>query len=361
MVEKPEIYKKIPRRYKRFGLPQNVFLEFLSKQQKPDVILMTCGMTYWYTGVWEIVQLCKKYLNVPVILGGTYPTFCPEHAKKSGADIIFQGANIKGFVDIFNSKTSLPLKYFDNLKPFWQVYEKLSYLVVRTSYGCPFSCWYCGIKKMYPEYQLRKAEIVVDEVVENMQRYSIKDIAFYDDGLFCNFSHLEKIVEKIAAVKKVNFHTPNGVHTGYIDREIAIFLKEKGFKTLRLSVESFDEKRQKESSFKISFSYFERAMKNLVDAGFSKNEIGVYILAGLPGQTPDDVIRTVKKLKEFPCKIKIAEYSPIPGTIDFEISKNLYPDINLDEPLNHNNSIFPLWNFENKWEKIAQMKNFCRD
>ena len=67
---------------------------------------------------------------------------------------------------------------------------------------------------------------------------------------------------------------------------------------------------------------------------------------------------TLKILKNYPCKIKIAEYSPIPGTVDFEISKKLYPELPLDNPLFQNNTIFPLWNFPDKWEKINKLKEY---
>ncbi|MCM8822184.1 MAG: radical SAM protein [Candidatus Omnitrophica bacterium] len=359
-IEKPVIYKNVPRLYKRFGLPQEVFLKFLESVGKPDVILISCGMTYWYQGVMEVIKVCKDFTDAPVITGGGYPSFCSEHPKKTGADIIFQGSDIKKFVEVFNSFTCFDLRYYGNLRPFWKVYKKLSYFVLRTSYGCPFSCYYCGVKKMHPGYFHRDIDDVVSEVAENMENYKFNDIAFYDDGLLCDFNHLKRIIEKLIQLKKFNFHTPNGIHPRFIDREVAWFLKETGFKTLRLSVESFDEKRQKESSFKLIFSEFEEAMKNLVDAKFIPQEIGVYILAGLPGQKFQDVVETVKILKNFPCKIKIAEYSPIPGTIDFEISKKLYPFLPLDEPLFQNNSIFPLWNFDGKWEKIEWLKNLAK-
>ncbi|MGB9642246.1 MAG: B12-binding domain-containing radical SAM protein [Candidatus Ratteibacteria bacterium] len=362
IVEKPSIYVNIPRKYKRFGLPQNIFLEFLEGIKDVDVILISCGMTYWYKGVQEIVNICKKMKKVPVILGGAYPTFCSEHARNIGADMVFEGANIRDFVSKFNKCTGFQLRYVEKCTPYWQVYEKLSYLVVRTGFGCPFSCYYCGVQKIYQEYLLRDIDEVVEEVNENVSRYSVRHIAFYDDALFCHFeTHLKKILEKIiSAHKDLNFHTPNGIHPKYITPDLGFFLKDAGFKTLRLSVETFDEKRQKESSFKVCLSEFENAMKNLVDAKFSKQEIGVYILAGLPDQNIEDVAGTIKFLKQFPCEIKIAEYSPIPGTIDFELSKRLYPALPLDEPLYQNNSIFPLWNFEGKWEKINWLKNLAK-
>ncbi len=359
-VNKPEVYRNVPKRYKRFGLPQEIFLRFLQDSGKIDMIFITCAMTYWYTGVKEVIDTCRKFTDAPVVIGGTYATFCPEHAKKLGADIVFQGSDIRNFVSLFNKNTGFKLRYFENLKPLWRVYEKLSYLVVRTSYGCPFSCWYCGIKKLQPEYRLRRKEDVVDEIEENFEKYKFKDIAFYDDALLFDFEHLAAIIEKIAGMKKINFHTPNGIHPKFINSQVASFLKKYGFKTIRLSVETFDEKRQKESSFKLCFADFEKAMKYLVDAGFSKNEIGAYILAGLPGQKFEDVVETIKILKNYPCKVKLAEYSPIPETPDFEISRRINPDLPLDEPLYHNNSIFPLWGFEGKWEKIEWLKLFAQ-
>lgn len=361
IIEKPEIYKNIPRRYKRFGLPKEVFLQFLEENKGFDLILVSCGMTYWYPGVLEVIKDCRTFTKSPIIIGGIYPSFCPDHAKGIGADIVFQGSDIKRFVEILNGYASFNLKYFDKLKPFWAVYEKLSYLVVRTSSGCPFSCYYCGVKKISPEYRLRNIDDVICEISENIERFSIQNIAFYDDALLCDFDHLKKIVERIPETREINFHTPNGIHPRFINKEVADFFKEYRFKTLRLSVETFDEKRYRESDFKIIFDEFEMAIRFLVDAGFSKQEISVYILAGLPQQRFEDVVRTIKILKGFPCKIKIAEYSPLPGTKDFEISRSLYPFLPLEEPLFQNNSIFPLWNFEGKWEKIAWLKNFAKE
>ncbi|MCM8832434.1 MAG: hypothetical protein NC816_00700, partial [Candidatus Omnitrophica bacterium] len=60
-------------------------------------------------------------------------------------------------------------------------------------------------------------------------------------------------------------------------------------------------------------------------------------------------------------KIKIAEYSPIPGTVDFKIAQKLYPNLPLSNPLFQNNSIYPLWDFENKWEIINYIKQLAKN
>lgn len=62
-------------------------------EEKPDLIGITLGMTYWYPGVFKIIEITKKFFqDVPIILGGIYATLCYEHAKRySGADIMFKG------------------------------------------------------------------------------------------------------------------------------------------------------------------------------------------------------------------------------------------------------------------------------
>lgn len=363
IVEKPEIYKDVPRRYKRYGLPVEIFEKFLNSIPSPDFIFITSGMTYWFLGVKEVINFIKrKFPSIPVITGGIYATLCSSHAKKIGSDIVFEGKDLKKFVRIFSEKFSIGLSFPEKLYPFWDVYKKLSYLCVKTSFGCPFSCYYCAIKKLEPQITQFSKKDVVEYVMKNLEKFNVNDIAFYDDALLFNFdTHLLPILKELKReVKNLRFHTPNGMHPRYITEEVAYIFKEMNFKTIRLSVETISPEREKESGYKVNFIQFENSMKFLVEAGFTDKEIGVYILAGLPGQSYKEVVETIKILKNYPCKIKIAEYSPIPGTIDFEISKKLYPQLPLDNPLFQNNTVFPLWQFPNKWEKIDELKSLAR-
>ena len=361
VVEKPKIYKDIPRKYKRFGLPERIFMEFIENIPVPDFIFISTGMTYWYPGVVEAVEKCKEYFpNVPIITGGTYATFCKNHLSKYRVDFIFSGKNLEKFIYQFNKKFGLNLKYFPS-RPKWELYEKLTYGCVKTSYGCPFSCAYCGVKILEPVFYQREVKEVVDEILWLKEKFQIKDIAFYDDALLYNFkNHLEKILKEIESID-IRFHTPNGLHPRYINKEeVAQILKNSNFKTIRLSLETVFEERAAESSFKVTFKEFEKTLEYLLKAGFGRDEIGVYILAGLPGQSVEEVEKTIRILKNYPVKIKLAEYSPIPGTKDFEIAKKLYPHLPFNEPLFHNNSIYPLWNFDNKWEKINELKQLIK-
>ena len=59
-IEKPEIYRDIPRKYKKYGLPWEVFENEMKGMREPDLILVTTLFTYWYPGALELVKRARK-------------------------------------------------------------------------------------------------------------------------------------------------------------------------------------------------------------------------------------------------------------------------------------------------------------
>ena len=83
----------MPRRWGRYGLPVEVFEQELDSQSRPDAVLVTSTMTYWYPGPFEAIRRVKaRWPGVPVALGGVYATLCADHARAhSGADAVLPG------------------------------------------------------------------------------------------------------------------------------------------------------------------------------------------------------------------------------------------------------------------------------
>ena len=75
--------------------------------------------------------------------------------------------------------------------------------------------------------------------------------------------------------------------------------------------------------------------------GYSPEEIGVYILAGMPGQRAEEVEESIAYTKEAGAKPILVEYSPVPGTPLFEVAMRTSQFDIENEPLFHNNSILP--------------------
>jgi radical SAM superfamily enzyme YgiQ (UPF0313 family) len=138
-----------------------------------------------------------------------------------------------------------------------------------------------------------------------------------------------------------NFHTPNAIHINEINEEVAALLFRGGFKTIRLGFETSNETKQIETGGKVNNQEFRQAIKNLKGVGYSSEEIGVYILIGLPGQRVGEVEESIAFVKEAGAKPILVEYSPIPHTPLFEKAKKMSQFDLEKEPLYHNNTIIP--------------------
>ena len=327
-IPKPEAYKNIPRYYYRFGLSSQELEVKLRELPKPDYILVTSAMTYWYQGVYETIRSAAKiFPDATTILGGAYAILCPEHASKSGADFI----------------QTEPLNIFPP-HPVIDMYDKLRYGVVMSSYGCPLNCRYCASGKLFPYFHQRPVKDVIDDIRYQLSVLNINDIAFYDDALLLDkhnrfYPLCEAIINEFP---HLTFHTPNGLHVSQIDEECAGKLFRAHFHTLRLSLEGIDSFTGAVSNGKTGKTEYEHTVKALKNAGYSDERLETYILVGLPGQNADDILRSIDYVKSLGGKPKITEYSPIPGTKMYEQALADCPEL-ADEPLLHNNTIYSPW------------------
>ncbi len=331
----------IPRYLKRYGAPPKVF--DLVKD-KPDVILVTSMMTYWYGGVFETIKMLRQRFEAPIILGGNYPTLLPFHAKKSGADEVVIGDGIPEIYDRIEKVTAFKVKHavgknwFETLKPDYTLYSILKSAVVHTTFGCPFRCTYCVAWKK--GFKIRNVDSVLEEI-ENLKSRGVKDIAFYDDALLVKKERFKEILRNLP--DDVNYHLPNGIHAKLLDEETAFLLKEKNFKTIRIGYETSDVELQKKTGGKVSNEAFYRAAELLKSAGFTEKEVGAYLIVGLPGQTFESALRDIKHVIQTNVKPVINEYTLIPGSIDWNVAlSEKLVDGNVD-PLLLNNSLMAYW------------------
>jgi radical SAM superfamily enzyme YgiQ (UPF0313 family) len=238
-IEKPFPLKSIPRNYSQYGIPEEMLLKRLSFLEEPDLICVSSGMTYWYTGVFKIIEITRKlFKNVPIILGGIYATLCYKHAQKySGVDNVFNGIGeseaLKLIADLvsFDLQTpnSLPAEALaqagelrTEIYPAFDLYPQLNYICIATSLGCPFRCTYCASPYLTKGFSRRDPLSVVDEIEYWTNKYQINNFAFYDDALLIEPSkHFIPIMEEV--IKKgirCNFHTPNAIHIKEMSRSM---------------------------------------------------------------------------------------------------------------------------------------------
>jgi len=364
-IEKPAVFKSIPRTFKRYGLPKELFQQIIVKESPPDIILVTSGMTYWYPGVFEAIGILKQQFgSVPILLGGIYAKLCFKHAKDySGADFVYNGNGIQEVIKLINGLIAADFDYsaIDNQEyifPAYELYPKLNYITLRTSSGCPFKCTYCGWYILEEGFKQKEPESVVSQI-EYFYKRGIRTFSFYDDALLYNAErHIIKILKELIK-KRINarFHTPNGLHIQFISPELAKLFKQAGFIQPRLGLETASAKRQLETGAKVTNKQFLKAVKYLENAGYAPGDLAVNIMIGLPGQDLREIRDSIGFVARTGCKIFLEEYSPVPNTPDY-----LKSGLSLDcDPLFHNNSAFPVyrgdyWKFQ-ELKDLAHSKN----
>lgn len=353
LVETPSVLSHVRRRYGRYGLPVEVFQEELDRQPRPDAVLVTSGMKYWYPSPFEAISRVKaRFPRVPVILGGVYATLCPEHAaQRSGADHVVTGEGelrALRLVDELTGNRSDYARYGDVLdrlpRPLHELRRNQGFVAIQTSRGCPFHCTYCASSLLHPQgFRRRDPHHVADEIEHCARGLGIRDFAFYDDALLMDADdHLHVLLDEILRRGlDCRFHTPNGLHARYVDEALATKMYEGGFKTVRLGLETSNVVEQRRTGAKISNRDFQRAVRYLKESGFGAEQITGYVLMGLPGQSVEEVMDSVEFVHDCGALVQITTYSLIPGTREWEraVSEG-HIDAGAD-PLLHNDSIYP--------------------
>ena len=363
IIGKPDCFSTIPLNFCRYGIPVDLFRDRVLDGPRPDIVLITCIMTYWYPGAFDAISIIHElFPGVPVVLGGIYATLCPNHARdNSGADGVCTGSDPAGIVNLSESiggKTGSgpvsPSHFNQWPEPLWNLYQTLPAAVTMTTRGCPMRCTVCASQNLFNGFERMNPSQAVSSIASLADR-GVNDIAFYDDALLIDAgAYALPMFEELAHRKlPVRFHTPNGLHVRAITAELAALMKRAGIVTVRLSLETASAGRARDFSGKVNRDDFCNAAAALFDAGYTAGDLGAYILLGLPGQTMEEVRDTVDFALETGIPVKPALFSPVPGTVEFDRAVEAGMIRRDDDPLLHNNSLrkYDFWDGEKETYK----------
>lgn len=339
-INKPPSLNDIPRKFKRYGIPESLFLAKLKNLNfYPDFIFMTSAMTYWYTGLQYTIRLIREVFPASkVIVGGIYASLLPEHAETmSGADYIVPYQDLESCLLKLEDITGEAFTK-EYAVPAYELLNEYYYAPVLTSTGCVFHCTYCAGHKLAPFRQYDPV-VLADMVLNIHNNYGTKDFAFYDDALLVNSeNHIDLFLERLIKTGvSLKFYTPNGLHVRYLTANTARLMKLAGFTDIRLSLESIDSNFQKEKGDKTDVFDFRNKMELLKSAGFERRQIKIYTLLNVPGQSDSSVEETMRFAFECGGLPMLAFFSPIPGTPDFQKAASL---TYVSEPLFQNNTVY---------------------
>ena len=370
-VPRPVPLKGVPRTYSRYGIDSHLFKQDLAGMPWPDAVLVTSLMTYWYPGVQKAIALCKEtFPDIPIILGGIYARLCRDHAENySGADRLISEGGSDAIPALLSTLDALGIHFKDEDShrngtpyPAFDLLRRIDYVCLMTSTGCPYRCRYCASPYMNPHSFRQDPTRTLEEISYWHREYGVCDFAFYDDALLVESdSHIIPLLEALAERNMdIRFHTPNALHVREISLEVASLMNAAGFHTIRLGFETADMAMHDRMDRKVSSGDFERAVTNLRNAGFFPENIGAYILMGLPDQNAGSVLDTIEYVGDTGAFPYLAEYSPLPHT---PMWKEALASSDFDlagEPLFHNNTLLPCWDDAQR-AKVPLLKRRVRE
>lgn len=349
-IPKPPQLSFVPRKYKRYGAPEEFFIHELKGIEKPDAFFVTSSMTYWWPGVRQTIEVIKRvFPNALVVLGGVYARIHPDHARlHSGADIVYSAdlSQLNTLLsDLFGESFDDDLSdWFERFDPAYELYDRLGYLVFFTSLGCVYNCSYCLTPKLYGKWVYRDHERTLNMIRKYVHIFNVKDVVFFDDAaLIDKENHFKPLLRKlIRANLGVRYHLPNGIHARLIDEELAWLLKQANFVTIKLGYETSGPLQNKTGG-KVQDEDILRAAQMLRSVGFTSSEIQAYIMVNMPGQTEQDVMNAIETCRKAGISISLNEYTPIPNTKDWlELTSAGMLPADVD-PFLLNNTVLPYW------------------
>jgi radical SAM superfamily enzyme YgiQ (UPF0313 family) len=332
---KPAPFTAIPRTYRRYGLPRSLFQTMLAEAGPFDMALIQTVMTYWYPGIQEVIEDIRAYSpQTTIVLGGVYATLCPQHARSLGADLVIDRDHLEPLWELLRLTPQL------QEMPLWEAYADLRVGIVKLADGCPFKCTYCSVPQVYPPFAARPLERVLAELAW-LRQCGAQHIAFYDDALLFKPDQilLPFLRQAMQRGLEAYFHTPNALNARFITKDIAHCMVQAGFRTFYLGFESSAYAWQRHTGGKVYAHELEQAVEHLVSAGADIRQITAYLIMAHPQTDQQDLEASMHFAHGLGLRLMLSEFSPIPGTPDGERCRQW---IDLDEPLWHNKTAFPL-------------------
>lgn len=262
-------------------------------KSEADVVLITALSTEYFKAYHTVAGLAKKALpEAAVIMGGVYPTVCPEHVIEDGnIDIVmighaeerldgllslvenkdiegiktFQGIAYRG--KITKEKVIIPLeKYIGDVsnmvKPDYSLIDIDKYLDLErkrianqnmepkgrtaniiSSYGCPYNCLFCATRTISgTKVAYRPADDVLEEIEFFVNEKRVETIIFLDDCMLADKERAKYIFNEIIR-REYNIEIQiSTVAAWHLDRDIVSLMKQAGVSKLGISIESGNER-----------------------------------------------------------------------------------------------------------------------
>jgi len=303
-----------------YGLDEAVLRRKLTEIARPTQVWITTLFAYDRTFLAETIAVVRAALpGVPIVVGGSYASLCPDDCKAMGADHVHQGI-------LHEAEDVGPTR----IGPFG---------FVVAGRGCPNRCSYCAFSYIEGRrpvcYDPEKVLAQAGELAAG----GISALALYSPSIFRGAlaRPSELIVEGLA---DFDFGVVGwaGFEPKAITPRRAELLHEAGFVDITVPIQTLDRETAKSWGRREALSDFERAVDTLLGAGFSRLEISSDVIMGHPDQTLEETLRSMCYIWSRGITPAVFPYTWIPRSAD---AKRLNVDLKVTPAESFQPYLFP--------------------
>jgi MoaA/NifB/PqqE/SkfB family radical SAM enzyme len=189
-----------------------------------------------------------RQLGVPVVFGGSYPTFMLEETlEHADAVVAGEAEHVWGaLLDDFERgalqrvyRAPEPIEFERSPRPRWDLVDTSNVLnlFVQASRGCPYDCEFCLVNKMFGRH-MRCREI--DDVIAEVEALPIKRVFFADDNLTMRKAWAKELIRRLIPLG-VTWFCQSSVDVAD-DDELLDLMAEAGCTGIIVGFESLDPK-----------------------------------------------------------------------------------------------------------------------
>jgi hypothetical protein len=290
-----------------YGVPLERVKRDVLAGPPPDEVWVGSGLTYHYETSWQLVHLAKQlYPGIRVRMGGIYPSLCPDHARGSGADVWV--GEIRDASDFWPDYSLAP--------------NDIPLRTIKLSSGCtvPRACSFCAVKVLEPRFTWRAPDAVEEYVRQEMGK-GVRVLQIWASQLLQPPRIFVEIMERLHALQveqgvKLHLYASEGIQPSLFSPAIARKMIQAGFSTLTIPMESVEPDTLKRYNKPSTLGDYHKCIQIAKEAHFSW--IGAFVMIGTPQQSLDELVHAVVDCWFWRVSPILMQYSPVPGTQDWE-------------------------------------------
>lgn len=317
-------------------------LEDRIKAFEPDLIGVSM-MSFGYKDTLSLITgIKKKFLNIPVVVGGPFVSPLREKVLQECRSIDY-GITLEGEQtivelcrgDISESQIKILLFRGDSREitysgdrefivdldangfPTYSRFELDRYprrINIVTSRGCPYQCIYCPVHRAIGNrFRVRSPGSVADEF-EYWYKRGCRDFEIADDNFTLQRDRVSQICTELRRrrLSGLRISCGNGIRADKVDRDLLVQMKEVGFNYIAFGVEAGNDRVLKRLKKGEDIQAIEKAVSEACDLGY---KVTLFFLLGSPEETKADVEDSVTlALKYSVYDARFYNLIPFPGT-----------------------------------------------